>query len=102
MQFICTIVASAPVIESLERTAPDTVRVVWSGPTGGARVTRYIIRYTESSGSVGTEAASAGSNSTDITGLTDGETYTISVQARSGHLSGESEEMTITLGGSTS
>ena len=58
-------------------------------------MTGYTIHYTESGG---TGTAGAGSTSTDITGLTDGETYTISVEARSEHLSGESEEMTTTLG----
>ena len=38
------------------------------------------------------------STSYDITGLTSGTTYTISVEATSQHLSGESEEVTITLG----
>ena len=37
------------------------------------------------------------STSYDITDLTNGLTYTISVEATSQHLSGESEEMTITL-----
>ena len=35
--------------------------------------------------------------STDITGLTSGATYTITVEATSQHLSGESEDMTMTL-----
>ena len=62
-------------------------------------MTGYIIHYTDSSGSAGTEAAGAGSTSTDITvSSTPGETYTISVEASSYHLSGESETMTITLG----
>ena len=47
--------------------------------------------------SVGTEMVSSSFTSTDITGLTNGATYTISVEATSKHLSGESEEMTITL-----
>ena len=61
-------------------------------------MTGYIIHYTDSSGSAGTVTVSASSTSADITGLTDGETYTISVEASSEHLSGESEQMTITLG----
>ena len=59
-------------------------------------MTGYIIHYTGSSGSAVTGAAGASSTSTDITvPFTDGETYTISVEATSIHLSGESEEMTI-------
>ena len=59
-------------------------------------MTGYIIHYTDSSDNAGTMIASAGSTSTDITvSSTPGETYTISVEARSEHLSGESEEITI-------
>ena len=62
-------------------------------------MTGYIIHYTDSSGSddmiTGISASSTG---TDITGFTGGETYTISVEARSEHLSGESAKRTITLG----
>ena len=61
-------------------------------------MTGYIIHYTGGSGSTGTVTASASSTSVDITGLTDGDTYTISVEANSVHMSGESETMTITLG----
>ena len=88
-------------IESLERTVPGTVRVVWSQPTGGAPVTEYIIHYTTTDSSDSADmitGISAGSTSTDITGLTGGDSYTISVEARSGHLSGESGKRTITLG----
>ena len=72
------------------------MRVVWSQLTVEAPVTGYIIHYTntDSSGSDDMIAGiSAGSTSTDIIGLTDGDTYTISVEATSEHLSGESEEM---------
>ena len=94
-QFHFSSVANAPIIESLQRTAPGTVTVVWSQPTGGATVTDYIIHYT---GSAGTGTAGAGSTSADITvPSTPGETYTISVEARSEHLSGESGTMTITF-----
>ena len=59
-------------------------------------MTGYIIHYTDSSGSTGTGAVGAGSTSADITvPPTLGETYTMSVEASSEHLSGESEEMTI-------
>ena len=62
-------------------------------------MTGYIIHYTDSSDSADMiTGISAGSTSTDITGLTGGETYTISVEARSRHLSGESGKRTITLG----
>ena len=54
-------------------------------------MTGYIIHYTGS----GTGTAGAGSTSADITvPSTPGETYTISLEARSEHLSGT---MTITI-----
>ena len=62
-------------------------------------MTGYIIHYTDSSGSAVTETVDAVSTSTDITvPSTPGETYTISVEATSIQMSGESEEMIITLG----
>ena len=92
------VVATDPMIESLMRVVAGTVRVVWSQPTGGTAVRRCRIHYTDSSGSAWIKRVSVGSNSTKITGLTVGETYTFSVEATSIHLSGESEAMSITLG----
>ena len=74
------------------------MRVEWSQPTGGAPVTGYTIHYTDSQDRAGTKTASTGDTSTDISGLSGGETYTITVEARSDHLSGESDPMTIRLG----
>ena len=64
-------------------------------------MTEYIIHYnnTDSSGSADMiTGILASSTSTNVIGLTDGDTYNISVEATSDHLSGESDEMTITLG----
>ena len=57
-------------------------------------MTGYVVHYRTGS-SVETESSS--STTAEITGLTNGATYTISVEATSLHLSGESEEMAITL-----
>ena len=57
-------------------------------------MTGYVVHYRTKS-SVGTKSSSP--TSTDITCLTSGATYTISVEATSQHLSGESKEMTIAL-----
>ena len=59
-------------------------------------MTSYIVRYNDG-GSDMMRTVFPPSTTTDITGLTVGATYTISVEATSQHLSGESEEMTITL-----
>ena len=58
-------------------------------------MTGYIVHY-RTGNTVGTESSS--STTADITGLTNGLTYTISVEATSQHLSGESGEMMITPG----
>ena len=70
----------------------------WSQPVGGATVIGYIIHYTDNDGNIETETANAGSTSVDITGLIVGVMYTITVEARSQHLSGESEPMIFTPG----
>ena len=73
---------------------------MWTPPSD-AMVTRYVVHYHLASGSGGdeTEPVDQDSTSTEITGLTQGETYIFSVAATaSNQLPGESEEMTITLG----
>ena len=88
-------VTGIPTLTSLDQRSSTTVRVRWSPPSGGARVTSYVVHYRTSS-SLTIKRISSSSTSTDITGLTAGATYTISVEATSQHLSGESEEVTIT------
>ena len=88
--------AGDPILTSLDQISSTTVRVTWSPPSGGATVTGYVVHYI-GGGSVGTETVPSSSASTDITGLTIGPTYTISVEGTSQHLSGESGVMTITL-----
>ena len=95
--FYLYIVAGDPTLTSLDQISPTTVRVTWSPPSGRATVTGYVVHYI-GGGSVGTETVPSSPTSTNITGLTSGATYTISVEATSQHLSGESEEMTIRLG----
>ena len=87
-------VANPPNITLLDQTLPTTVRVMWSPPSGGTTVTGYVVHYRTGSS---VENQPSSSTSTNITDLTSGATYTISVEATSQHLSGESEEMTITL-----
>ena len=88
--------AGDPTLTSLDQISPTTVRVTWSPLSGGATVTGYVVHYI-GGGSVGTETVSPSSTSVDITGLTIGPPYAISVEATSQHLSGESGVMTITL-----
>ena len=89
-------VAGDPTLLSLDQISPTAVRVTWSPPSGGATVTGYVVHYRTGS-SNGTKNEPSTSIHTFLTGLTSGTTYTISVEATSHHLSGESEEMTVTL-----
>ena len=58
-------------------------------------MTGYVVHYSDGSTDRSMSAA-ASSTSADITGLVnDGRTYSISVEATSEHLSGESEPLTI-------
>ena len=90
-------VANSPTITSLQQISLTTVRVMWSPPSGGATVTGYVVHYRTCSCDGNQTFESSASTSTDITGLTDGLIYTISVEATSQHPSGKSEEMTISL-----
>ena len=56
----------------------------------------YVVHYSDGSTDRFMSAA-ASSTSADITGLTNGRTYSISVEATSEQLSGESATMDITL-----
>ena len=60
-------------------------------------MTSYLVHYNDGD-TDRTESVAASSTSSDITPLTIGLTYTISVEATSQHLSGESDEWTITMG----
>ena len=89
-------VAGDPTLISLEQSSSTTVSVTWNPPSGGGAVTGYVVHYRNGS-SAQTEMKSPSSTSTNITSLTKCATYTISVEATSQHLSGESEEMDISL-----
>ena len=90
-------VANPPIIASLDQISATSVRVMWIIPSGGAAVTGYVVHY-RTSGSVRNRTEYSSSTSYDITGLTSGDTYIISVEATSQHLSGESEEISIPVG----
>ena len=89
-------VATNPIVALVDQISPTVVRVEWIQPSGGATVTGYVIHYGAGT-SVGTKAVTASSSRTDITGLTSGLTYTISVEATSDQLSGECDDVTILL-----
>ncbi|CAI8001006.1 hypothetical protein GBAR_LOCUS3094, partial [Geodia barretti] len=89
-------VATAPTLDPLVQTAPTAIRVTWSPPSETS-ITGYRVRYSLSGGSV-TMTDIMSSTTRDISGLTNGETYTFSVEViTSNMLPGVSDEMTITL-----
>ena len=60
-------------------------------------MTGYVVHYSDGD-TDRTESGAASSTSYNVTDLTSGLTYTISVEAASEHLSGVSDNMTISLG----
>ena len=60
-------------------------------------MTGYTVHYSSNGVTKSIPGLPSTSTSHDITGLTSGGTYSISVEAISEHLSGESENETITL-----
>ena len=90
--------ADPPTILSAGQVSPGTIiAVTWNSPQEGAPVIGYVVHYTGGD-DVGSVAVSSSSTSTDISGLTnDGRTYTITVEALSEHVSGESTAANIVL-----
>ena len=91
-------VANPPAMVSAEQVSPGTsIRVTWSPPSGGATVTGYRVHYS-SDGDEGYVHRNSSDTTADIENLmNDGRTYTISVEAQSQHLSGESNTMNVPL-----
>ena len=92
-------VASAPTNLMAVQEGPTSIRVSWSPPTPLGDTTGYRIYY--SGGSSGSEDVSDGSTDNYLlTGLWNGESYTISIVATSQHLPSENipADMEIMLG----
>ena len=92
-------VASAPTNLMAVQEGPTSIRVFWSPPTPLGDITGYRIYY--SGGSSGSVDVSDGSKDNYLlTGLQNGESYTISIVATSQHLPSESvaADMEVMLG----
>ena len=80
------------------QTGPTSITVTWTPPSPLGDITGYRISYT-GGGSSGSETVSGGStNSYTLTGLTNGQTYTISIVATSSGLSSAPVQATVGLG----
>ena len=77
--------ASPPTNVAAVQTGPTSIRVTWTQPTPLDGITGYIISYTSDSDSgSGSVTVSGGSTVMEtLTGLQNGETYTISIVATS-------------------
>ena len=96
MIFLLFSVAAAPSLLSLVQLSPTSVRVEWIHPSGGATVTGYVVHYSDST-SENSKHVAASSSSSDISNLNYGPSYNVWVESTSGHLSGVSNYMNITL-----
>ena len=66
------------------QTGPTSIRVTWTPPTTLGDTTGYIIYYTGGSSDSGSVTVSGGSTDMEtLTGLQNGDTYTISIVATS-------------------
>ena len=76
---------------------PTSITVTWTPPSPLDGITGYTISYTGDSS--GSETVSGGdTNSYTLTGLTNGQTYTISIVATSSGLSSAPVQVTVGLG----
>ena len=94
-------VASAPTNLMAVQEDPTSIQVSWSPPTPLGDTTGYRIYYSGGSSGSGSKGVSGGSTDNDLlTGLQNGESYTISIVATSQHLPSESVEadMEVMLG----
>ena len=78
---------------------PTSIRVTWTPPDPLDGVTGYRIDYTNGGGSSGNVSVDGGSTDNYIlTGLTNGETYTISIVATSNTLPSSAVMANMTVG----
>ena len=90
--------ASPPSNVTAVQDGPTSIIVSWTPPSSLGDTTGYRIHYTSVSDS-GNETVSDGSTETHtLTGLMNGETYTISVVATSGNLPSESVTANMAVG----
>ena len=79
-----------------------SIRVTWTPPSPLGDTTGYRIHYTNGGGSSDSQTVSGGNTMTHtLTGLTNGETYTISIVATSSALPSSPVQTTVGLGKST-
>ena len=75
------------------------VQVSWSAPASGATVTGYVIYYETTGGSEQSVAVGAAATEYTLTGLMNGQTYSISIVALSAQLpSIRTGPVSVTLG----
>ena len=97
----CTLItgASAPTDLTAVQEGPTSIRVSWTPPSPLGDTTGYRIDYTSSNGSSDSVTVSGGSTDNYLlTGLQNGDTYTISIVATSDLFPSESVTADMTVG----
>ena len=89
---------SPPIDVTGVQDGPNSIRVTWTPPSPLGDTTGYRIHYTNGGGSSGSQTVSGGNTmSHTLTGLTNGETYTMSIAATSEHFFSEITTVQVTL-----
>ena len=102
--FYCTVlfppVASAPTNLMAVQEGLTSIRVSWSPPTPLGDTTGYRIYYSDSDSSDSMDVSGGSTDNYTLTGLQNGDSYTISIVATSQHLPSESVtlDMDVDLG----
>ena len=92
-------VASPPTnLNFKAHTGSNNILLTWTPPSPLGDTTGYRIHYTNGGGSSGSQTVSGGNTMTHtLTGLTNGETYTISFAATSEHFFSEVTTVQVTF-----
>ena len=90
----CAIVASVPENLTLKQVGPTSVRVSWDPPSPPGNTVGYRVSYNLSTAT----DIDISTTSTTLTGLENGNYYTISIVGLSEHFQSEMKNATIYLG----
>ena len=86
MKLIVYLVASPPTEVTAVQDGPTSIRVTWTPPSPLGDTTGYRISFTGGGSSDSVDVSGGNTNSHTLTGLQNGQTYTVSVIGTSQHL----------------
>ena len=91
-------VASAPANLMAVQEGPTSIRVSWSPPNPLGDTTGYRIYYSDSDSSDSVDVSGGSTDNYILTGIQNGDSYTISIVATSQHLTSESVTLDMVVG----